>query len=86
MSIVSMESINFSCYNWSETVEWFLDSGSTEHIIPFKSNFVQYRKFAQPQYTEITDEKCLKLEGFGMVIRHSMMPGHTAKIEIQNML
>ena len=82
LSIVSMESINFSCYDWSETVEWFLDSGSTEHITPFRSNFVQYREFAQKQYTEITDGKHLTLEGFGMVIGHSMMPGCTAEIEI----
>ena len=86
LSIVSMKSINFSCYNWSETVEWFLDSGSTEHITPFKSDFVQYREFAQMQYAEIADGKHLKLEGFGTVIRHSMMPGHTAKIEIHNVL
>ena len=36
LSIVSMEEINFSCYDWSKTVEWFLDSGSTEHITPHK--------------------------------------------------
>ena len=82
LSIVSMESINFSCYDWSETVEWFLDSGSTEHITPFKSDFVQYREFAQKQYVEITDRKHFKLEGFGTVIGHNVMPRHTAKIEI----
>ena len=48
LSIITMNNINFSCYNWSETVEWFFDSGSTEHITPVKSNFVQYREFAQP--------------------------------------
>ena len=82
LSVVSMESINFSCYDWSETVEWFLDSGSTEHITPFKSDFVQYREFGQKQYAEITDRKHLILEGFGTVIGHSMMPGYTAKIKI----
>ena len=65
LSIVSMESINFSCYDQSETVELFLDSGSTEHITPFKSNFIQYREFAQQQYTEIADGKHLILQGFG---------------------
>ena len=82
LSVASMESFNFSCYNRSETVEWFLDSGSTEHITPFKSDFVQYREFAQEQYTEIANGKHLKLEGFGTVIRHSVMPKHTAKNEI----
>ena len=77
-----MNNINFSCYNWSETVEWFLDSGSTEHITPFKSDFMQYREFAQPQYAEIEDGKHLKLEGFGTVIGYSIMPGHMPKIEI----
>ena len=48
LSIVNMNNIDFSCYNQSETVEWFLDSGSTEHITPVKSDFVQYREFAQP--------------------------------------
>ena len=75
LSIVSMESINFSYYDWSETVEWFLDSGSTEHITPFKSDFVQYREFAQQQYAEIADGKHLKLEGYGMVIGHNMVTG-----------
>ena len=68
MSVVTMESFNFSCYNQSKTVEWFLDSGSTEHITPVKSDFMQYREFAQQQYTKITDRKCLKLEVFGTVI------------------
>ena len=86
LSIVSMESINFSCYDQSETAEWFLDSGSTEHITPFKSNFIQYREFGQQQFAEIADEKCLKLEGFGTVVRHSVMQGHMPKIEICNML
>ena len=48
LSLVTMNNIDFSCYDWSETVEWFLDSGSTEHITPVKSDFVQYREFAQP--------------------------------------
>ena len=86
LSIITMNNIDFSCYNRSETVEWFLDSGSTEYITPVKSDFVQYREFAQPRYTEIADGKLLKLEGFGMVVRHSVMPGHTPKIEICNML
>ena len=77
-----MEEINFSCYDWSETVEWFLDSGSTEHIMPHKSNFVQYREFAQKQYAEIADGKHFILEDFGTVIGHNVMPGHTTKIQI----
>ena len=43
LSITSSESINFSCYKMSEMVEWFLDSGCTDHITPRKSDFVQYR-------------------------------------------
>ena len=86
LSIVTMNNIDFSCYDQSETVEWFLDSRSTEHITPVKSDFVQYREFAQPRYTEIADGKLLKLKGFGMVVGHSVMPGHTPKIEIHNLL
>ena len=32
LSITSSKSINFSCYETSEKVEWFLDSGCTDHI------------------------------------------------------
>ena len=42
--ITSSESINFSCYETSEKVGWFLDSGCTDHITPRKSDFVQYRE------------------------------------------
>ena len=45
LSITSSESINFSCYKTGRKVEWFLDSGSTEHITPDKHNFVKYREF-----------------------------------------
>ena len=38
LSITSSESINFSCYEMSEKVEWFLNSGCTDHITPRKSN------------------------------------------------
>ena len=47
LSVTSSESINFSCYKTSETVEWFLDSGCTDHITPRKSDFVQYRELGQ---------------------------------------
>ena len=40
LSITSSESINFSCYEISEKVEWFLDSGCTDHITTRKSDFV----------------------------------------------
>ena len=43
LSITSSESINFSCYKTSETVEWFLDNRCTDHITPRQSDFVQYR-------------------------------------------
>ena len=34
--ITSSKSINFSCYEMSEKVEWFLDSRCTDHITPKK--------------------------------------------------
>ena len=64
LSITSSKSINFSCYDTSETVEWFLDSGCTDHITPRKSDFVQYRELGQLDKAEITDRKYLKIEGF----------------------
>ena len=59
LSITSSESINFSCYKMSEMVEWFLDSGCTDHITPRKSDFVQYRELGQLHKAEIMDGKYL---------------------------
>ena len=42
LSIQMAQSINFSCYETSEKVEWCLDSGCTDHITPSKSDFIQY--------------------------------------------
>ena len=42
LSIQTAQSIDFSCYETSEKVEWCLDSGCTDHITPNKSDFVQY--------------------------------------------
>ena len=69
--IQTSESINFSCYNKSEKVEWFLDSGCTDHITPRKSDFIQYTELGQASKAEITDGKYLTIEGFGMIIGHS---------------
>ena len=55
LSITSSESINFSCYETSEKVEWFLDSECIDHITPRKSNFVEYRELGQAHIAEITD-------------------------------
>ena len=74
LSIQSKESIDFSCYNTSEEVEWFLDSGCTDHIIPRKSKFVQYTELGQASKAEITDGKYLTIEGYGTIIGHSIMP------------
>ena len=54
LSVTSSESIKFSCYKMSKTVEWFLDSGCTDHITPRKSDFVQYRELGQLPRAEIT--------------------------------
>ena len=42
LSIQMAQSIDFSCYETSEKVEWCLDSGCTDHITPSKSDFIQY--------------------------------------------
>ena len=41
------QSIDFSCYEMSEKVEWCLDSGCTDHISPNKSDFIQYWALGQ---------------------------------------
>ena len=86
LSITSSESINFSCYETSEQVEWFLDSGCTNHITPRKSDFVQYRELGQTHNTKITDGKYLKIEGYGTVIRQNIMLNGMASLQIRNML
>ena len=86
LSITSSESINFSCYETSDKVEWFLDSGCTDHITPRKSDFIQYRELGQLHKAEITDRKYLTIEGFGTIIRHSMMPNSSESLQIQNVL
>ena len=86
LSITSSESINFSCYETSEMVEWFLDSGCTDHITPRKSDSVQYRELGQLHKAEITDGKYLQIEGFGTVIGHSKMPHGSESLQIRNVL
>ena len=86
LSITSRKSINFSCYEMSKKVEWFLDSGCTDHITPRKSNFVQYRELGQLHKVEIADGKYLTIEGFGMIIRCSIMPHGTESLQICNVL
>ena len=86
LSIQTTQSIDFSCYETSEKVEWCLDSGCTDHIMPNKSNFVQYWELGQASKAEITDGKYLKIEGYGMVIGYSIMPNKTVSLRIQNAL
>ena len=62
LSITSSELINFSCYETSEKVEWFLDSGCTDHITPRKSDFVQYRELGQTHSAEIADGELRVME------------------------
>ena len=84
--ITSSKSINFPCYVTSDKVEWFLDSGSTEHITPEKKDFIQYRDFKQPQHAEIADRKYLTIKGYGSIIRHSIMLNGMALLQIQKVL
>ena len=68
LSIQTTESIDFSCYDMSEKVEWFLDSGCTDHITPRKSDFIQYTELGQTSKAEIADEKHLTIEGYGTIM------------------
>ena len=80
LSIQTAQSIDFSCYEQSEKVEWFLDSGCTDHITPSKSDFVQYRELGQASKAEIADGKYLTKEGYGTVIGYSIMPNRMASL------
>ena len=80
------QSIDFSCYEMSEKVEWCLDSGCTDHITPSKSDFVQYWALGQASKAEIANGKYLKIEGYGTVIGYSIMQNKTVSLQIQNVL
>ena len=86
LSIQMAQSIDFSCYEMSEKVEWYLDSGCTDHITPNKSDFVQYWELGQASKAEIANGKYLKIEGYGTIIRYSIMPNKKASLKIQNVL
>ena len=74
LSIQTAQSIDFSCYEMSEKVEWCLDSGCTDHITPSKSKFVQYWELGQASKAEIANGKYLKIEGYGMVLDTASCP------------
>ena len=86
LSIQTVQSINFSCYEESVKVEQFLDSGCTDHITPRKSDFVQYTELGQASKAEIADGKYLTIEGYGTVIGHSIMPNQMASLQVHNVL
>ena len=86
LSIQTTQSIDFSCYETSEKVEWCLDSGCTDHITPNKSDFIQYWELGQASKAEIANGKLLKIEGYGTVIGYSIMPNKTVSLQIQNVL
>ena len=86
LSIQTAQSIDFSCYETSEKVEWCLDSGCTDHITPNKSNFIQYWALGQASKAEITNGKYLQIEGYGTVIGYSIMPNKPVSLQIQNVL
>ena len=86
LSIQTAKSIDFSCYETSEKVEFFLDSGCTDHITPRKSDFIQYRELGQASKAEIADGKHLTIEGYGTIIGHSIMLNQSASLQIQNVL
>ena len=86
LSIQMAQSIDFSCYEMSEKVEWCLDSGCTDHITPNKSDFIQYWELGQASKAEIANGKYLKIEGYGTVIGYSIMPNKMVSLQIQNVL
>ena len=80
LDMQTAQSIDFSCYEMSEKVEWCLDSGCTDHITPNKSDFVQYWALGQASKAKITDGKYLQIEGYGTVIGYSIMPNKTVSL------
>ena len=48
MLINSNESISVSCYIEGELTDWMMDTGCSQHVTPFKEDFVYYWKFLKP--------------------------------------
>ena len=53
---------------------WLLDSGCTEHVTPASSDFVEYTAFNRTGKAKTADGKYFSIEGWGTVIRHSILP------------
>ena len=86
LSIQMAQSIDFSCYELSEKVEWCLDSGCTDHITPSKSDFIQYWELRQPSDAEIANGKYLKIEGYGTVVGYTVRPHGRVSLQLNNVL
>ena len=50
--------------------------------MPDKCDFIEYREFDTAEKAEITDGRFLTIEGYGMIIRQSIMPNAMASIQI----
>ena len=77
VNTLSSQSIDFSCYEKGDVVEWLLDSGCTEHVTPVKSNLHNYKEFNPHRKAEVTDGKFIDIYGQGTVAGFSLLPDGT---------
>ena len=74
---ISSQSIDFSCYEKGDVVEWLLDGGCTEHITLVKSDLHNYKEFIPHGKAEVASGKFIAIHGHGMVAGFSLLPDGT---------
>ena len=77
VNTMSSQSIDFSCYEKGDIVEWLLDGSCTEHVTPVRSDLHNYREFNPHRKAEVVDGKFITIHGYGTVAGFSLLPDGT---------
>ena len=86
-SVLSSESINFSCYIRKEMSEWLMDSGCRKQVTSHIADYIEYTPFNSPGKAEIADKKELDILRVGTIaIRHKMMDSKDSNISLSQVL
>ena len=86
-STSSEESIPTSFYIASDANPWMLDSGCSDHMTPFRSDFIQYESIPNPRNVTLGDSKStIQYLGIGKVKGLVEINGNRREIVIDNVL
>ena len=80
--------ISVSLYSLGESTLWMMDSGCTEHVTPFQSDFLWYHDFPRPGKAHLAGQgKTIDILGHGEVrLKHTTSPGRTVELTLRNVL